>query len=53
MKAILWHILARTQGAKNRIRILRNLDEQSRNANQLAKAHNLDYKTSRHRLDII
>jgi len=53
MEGTLWHVLAGTQGGPNRARILRALDERPRNANQLADALDLDYKTVRHHLDVL
>jgi len=53
MEGILWHVLAGTDGGPNRARILRALDERPRNANQLADALELDYKTVRHHLDVL
>lgn len=35
------------------MRILRSVDERPRNANQLAGALDLDYKTIRHHLDVL
>ena len=53
MEAVLWYVLTGTRGGKNRVRILRALDERPRNANQLAEALELDYKTVRHHLDVM
>lgn len=53
MENVLWYVLAGTRGGANRIRILRELDEQPRNANQLAEDLDLDYKTIRHHLDVL
>ena len=53
MEGTLWHVLAGTKGGPNRARILRALDERPRNANQLADALDLDYKTVRHHLDVL
>lgn len=49
----LWYVLAGTRGGTNRIRILRALDEQPRNANQLAEDLDLDYKTVSFHLDVL
>jgi DNA-binding transcriptional ArsR family regulator len=49
----LWHVLSGTQGGPNRARILEELREQPRNANQLAERLDLDYKTVRHHLDVL
>lgn len=53
MEGVLWYVLTGTRGGTNRVRILRALDEQPRNANQLAEALDLDYKTVRHHLDVL
>ena len=53
MEAVLWYVLTGTRGGENRARILQALDEQPRNANRLAEALDLDYKTVRHHLDVL
>jgi len=53
MEAVLWQVLAGTRGGPNRARLLRALDEQPRNANQLAEDLDLAYKTVRHHLDVL
>jgi DNA-binding transcriptional ArsR family regulator len=53
MEAVLWQVLAGTRGGPNRARLLRAIDERPRNANQLAEALDLDYKTIRHHLDVL
>ncbi len=53
MEGALWYVLTGTRGGKNRVRLLRALDERPRNANQLAEALDLDYKTVRHHLDVL
>jgi len=53
MEAVLWYVLTGTRGGENRVRILRALDDRPRNANQLAEALDLDYKTVRHHLDVL
>ena len=53
MEAALWYVLSGTRGGANRARILRAIDERPRNANQLAEALDLDYKTVRHHLDVL
>ena len=53
MEAVLWYVLTGTRGGANRVRLLRALDEQPRNANQLANDLDLDYKTVRHHLDVL
>jgi predicted ArsR family transcriptional regulator len=53
MEGVLWYVLTGTRGGKNRVRLLRALDERPRNANQLADDLELDYKTVRHHLDVL
>lgn len=53
MEAVLWYVLTGTRGGTNRARILKALDRQPRNANQLAETLDLDYKTVRHHLDVL
>ena len=53
MEAALWYVLTGTRGGTNRVRILNAIDEQPRNANQLAESLDLDYKTIRHHLDVL
>ena len=49
----LWYLIAATRGGESRARILWALHERPRNANDLAKALSLDYKTVRHHLEIL
>jgi len=53
MEGVLWYLLASTRGSANRVRIVRALDEQPRNANQLATELDLDYKTVQHHLEVL
>lgn len=53
MEAALWYVLTGTRGGPNRVRLLRALADRPRNANQLAEALDLDYKTVRHHLDVL
>ncbi|SEM01665.1 ArsR/SmtB family transcription factor [Haloferax larsenii] len=53
MEAVLWYVLTGTRGGENRVRILRTIDSQPQNANQLAEELDLDYKTVRHHLDVL
>ena len=53
MEAVLWYVLTGTRGGLNRARILRAIDERPRNANQLAEALDLDYKTVTHHLGVL
>ncbi len=53
MEGLLWYLLASSRGGPTRVRIIRVLDEQPRNANQLANQLDLDYTTVRHHLDVL
>jgi DNA-binding transcriptional ArsR family regulator len=53
MEAVLWYVLTGTRGGANRVRLLRTIEDRPRNANQLAEALDLDYKTVRHHLDVL
>jgi two-component system cell cycle sensor histidine kinase/response regulator CckA len=52
-KKLLTYLIEGTRGGKTRAFILRHLTERSYNANQLAKALNMDYKTVRHHLKVL
>jgi predicted transcriptional regulator len=52
-KRLLWWILVGSTGGFNRSRILQELTKTPRNANELATLLKLDYKTTRHHLDIL
>jgi len=53
MEDILWYLFASSRGGETRARIVRRLDEQPRNANQLAEDLGFDYTTIRHHLDVL
>lgn len=53
MRKLLWHLVVGTRGGTNRARILVHLRERPRNANELAEALGLDYKTIRHHLRVL
>ncbi|HIH44917.1 MAG TPA: winged helix-turn-helix transcriptional regulator [Candidatus Methanoperedenaceae archaeon] len=50
---LLRYLMEGTRGGNTRALILRHLNERPYNANQLADALNLDYKTVRHHLDVL
>lgn len=50
MNKRLWHLIVGTRGGLNRARIIVLLRERARNANEIAAALELDYKTVRHHL---
>jgi len=53
VKRLLWWILAGSAGGMNRGRILEMLFDEPRNANEIAKILDLDYKTVRHHLKVL
>jgi DNA-binding transcriptional ArsR family regulator len=53
MERILAYLLTGMRGGTNRIRIIRALMNQPRNANQLAETLDLNYKTIRHHLEML
>ncbi|MEF8775661.1 MAG: winged helix-turn-helix domain-containing protein [Haloarculaceae archaeon] len=53
MRKVLWWLIGGARGGKNRLRIIRTLQDQPMNANQLSEALDLDYKTVRHHLDLL
>jgi len=53
MRKVLWWLIGGARGGKNRLRIIRTLQDQPMNANQLAEALDLDYKTVRHHLELL
>jgi predicted ArsR family transcriptional regulator len=53
MEQVLFYLLVGMRGGSNRIRILRSLLEQPKNANQLAEDLELNYSTVRHHLELL
>jgi DNA-binding transcriptional ArsR family regulator len=53
MEKALWYLLAGMRGGENRARIIRELSERPRNANQLSEALDLEYNTIRYHLDLL
>lgn len=53
MRKVLWWLLGGARGGRNRFRIIKTLEREPMNANQLATELDLDYKTIRHHLDIL
>jgi len=51
MRRVLWWLLGSTRGGENRLRIIRAIQDQPRNTNQLSTALDLNYKTVEHHLD--
>lgn len=52
-RSLLWYLLAGTRGGPNRIRILEELRSQPHNAHQLANSLGMDYRTTRHHLNLL
>ncbi len=53
MNRLLWYMFAGTRGGYARGFILKHLSDKPYNANQLAEALNIDYKTIRRHLDVL
>ncbi len=53
LRRLLWYLLGGTRGGANRAEILRVLRERPLNANQLAEALRVDYKTIQHHLRVL
>jgi DNA-binding transcriptional ArsR family regulator len=53
MEKALWYLFAGSRGGTNRVRIVRELAERPRNANDLAKRLDVDYNTITHHLDML
>jgi Bacterial regulatory protein, arsR family. len=53
MEKALWYLFAGTRGGTNRVRIVAELSERPRNANELAERLDLDYNTITHHLGML
>ena len=53
LKRLLWYLLGGTRGGPTRAEILKILRERPLNANQLAEAMRVDYKTIQHHLRVL
>ncbi|SFS07139.1 transcriptional regulator, ArsR family [Halomicrobium zhouii] len=53
MDGVLWQLLASSRGAATRSRLVRELEERPKNANELAESLGVDYTTVRHHLDVL
>ena len=53
LKYLLGWLIAGTRGGPTRAKIIESLREAPQNANQLAIALKMDYKTMRHHLDVL
>jgi DNA-binding transcriptional ArsR family regulator len=50
---LLWYLIGGTRGGATRALILKQLVDKPHNANQIAEALNIDYKTVRHHLGVL
>ncbi|WP_436933963.1 winged helix-turn-helix domain-containing protein [Halovenus marina] len=53
MEKALWYLFAGSRGGTNRVKIVRQLRQQPRNANELAEELAVDYNTITHHLDML
>jgi len=53
VERLIWFLLAGTRGGANRARILAALRDRPRNANQLAEALELNYRTVLHHVQLL
>jgi DNA-binding transcriptional ArsR family regulator len=50
---MLWWLIGGTRGGENRLRIIRELENNPMNTNKLSEELDLDYKTVKHHLDLM
>jgi DNA-binding transcriptional ArsR family regulator len=53
MRQVLWWLVGGSRGGRNRLRILRVLEERPMNTNQLANELGLNYRTVQHHLEVL
>lgn len=53
MEKALWYLFAGSRGGTNRVRIVKELRDRPRNANELADELDVDYNTITHHLDML
>lgn len=53
MRQLLWWIIGGSRGGRNRLRIVRSLEERPKNTNQLSESLNLNYRTVQHHLEVL
>jgi predicted ArsR family transcriptional regulator len=53
MEKALWYLFAASRGGANRVRIVRELRERPRNANELAEELCVDYNTITHHMEML
>ena len=53
MRQLLWWLIGGSRGGKNRLRIVRALNDRPMNTNQLSNDLDLNYKTVQHHLEML
>jgi len=53
MRQVLWWLIGGSRGGRNRLRIVRALEDRPMNTNQLSKELDLNYKTVQHHLEVL
>lgn len=53
MRHVLWWLIDGSHGGRNRLQIIRALDDMSMNANQLSNEPDFNYKTTQHHLELL
>lgn len=53
MRQLLWWLIGGSRGGKNRLRIVRTLNDRPMNTNQLAEDLDLNYRTVQHHLELL
>lgn len=53
MRQLLWWLIGGSRGGRNRLRIVRTLQERPMNTNQLSEELELNYKTVQHHLEVL
>lgn len=53
MRQLLWWLIGGSRGGRNRLRIVRTLEERPMNTNQLSNELDLNYKTVQHHLEVL
>lgn len=53
MRQLLWWIIGGSRGGRNRLRIVRSLEERPKNTNQLSESLDLNYRTVQHHLEVL
>lgn len=53
MRQLLWWLIGGSRGGRNRLRIVRTLENRPLNTNQLSNELDLNYKTVQHHLEVL